>query len=98
MIVTIQNGGNSYYRFYVSKSDVNKFDPSWRSILLKLEDENYYHEVSLTNCFWTGCSELRSVHINSWIKRCGLTNWEKHQTHKLNLIAKGDKKFIISSN
>ncbi len=52
------------------------FKRDWKSILLEVPGQGCT-SVSLSESFWTRCSELRSAAVGRWLRASGFAPWPK---------------------
>ena len=78
-----------------SFSDRDKyFKRDWDKVLIELEG-NGEIEVNISQSFWSGCCELRSAKIGSWMIKNNLAPWPKGIPPHLELQPLGGRRFKL---
>jgi hypothetical protein len=106
MIVSGWYDGHSTYGLRVLEADVSLyFRPEWDTVSVYLPDQKEPAIIPLTTSFWEGSPELRSPRIKSFFVRYDriksffvryeLSQWEKKQPPKFELVPLGEGVFRL---
>jgi hypothetical protein len=83
------------YGIRINKHDRDQyFDRAWDEILIECSGVNT--TVTLSDSFWSECSELRSAAIGRWLLREGLAPWPPRQPPVIDLVALENNVFEIA--
>jgi len=96
MIVSGWYDGHSTYGIRILEADVSLyFRPEWETVSVYLPQEREPVVIPLTASFWEGSPELRSPGIKRFLRRHALTDWEKKQPPKFELVPLGEGVFRL---
>ena len=91
-------GGSRLKKLYairISPSDRDAhFKRSWDSVTLELEGAGEVR-VTVSDSFWSGCTELRSAQIDKWMRRHGFVDWPYREPPRFDLEPMGDAAFKL---
>jgi len=83
------------YGIRISRSDRDThFDENWESVTLELEGAGEVR-VTVSDSFWSGCTELRLAQIGRWMLDRGLAPWPKGDPPKFDLEPIGEATFRL---
>ena len=97
MIVSAWTDGHGGYGFRVPERKVGLFfRPEWRWVTVRLPDETMPASIPITESFWHGSPELRSIRIKGFPDRSELLDWEKNRPPQFELEPKGGGLFHLN--